>query len=275
MQEWFLKWLKEKTLYRYVVTELDKSGKRHLHACFVWMTPIAGNKIKDTVWTYGYMKYQKDESNRRFSIKVNVMYDDKWYQEYLSKDENREVLDNVWASPDVIGEFYPTEEVQKACQIIGQASQSRDSNLHMCEMFREWVDEHGIEYDAIAAGEWLNRFYIDRCLSFDRKKWKEQHELLIRYTWNRWRITDWQRKLANEHGTYQGGGFESLGKRKLTVFKDDTIYDEKDADHIILSSTQTQGQRTASTRSGETDQSSVYQAEEDDEVQEECDEGSI
>jgi quinol monooxygenase YgiN len=109
--------------------------------------------MKDTIWTYGYMPCQRYDSIRRAAMKVNVMYDDKWYQDYLSKDPNRFVLDNVWAEPDAIQEYHPSKEVQEACKGNGKAAESRNGNLHLCETFTEWVDDEGIEYDAIAVAE--------------------------------------------------------------------------------------------------------------------------
>lgn len=230
MQKWIVGYLQRSTEYRYIVTELDKSGKVHLHACCIWNKETRGDNIKETIWNYGYLKYQKDQSNKKFCIMINVMYDDKWYQEYLRKDANRVVLENVWEQPEVIGKYYPTKEIQEACQAIGEANKSLNTNRDMCQAFQEWVDERGIcPGDAIAAAEWLNRYYMDRYLLIDKRVFKQKLDLLVRITWNKWRAQSWQREFAKEYGCYNGGGDVSLRKFGCTIFKDDPMVDSVDA----------------------------------------------
>jgi len=271
MQNWIVGYLRRQTLYRYVVTELDKSGKVHLHACCIWNKETRGDNIKETIWNHGYLKYQKDQSLKMFkrgsgSIMINVMYDDKWYQEYLSKDPNRVVLDNVWGEPDIIRQYYPSKEVQEDCQRIGEANKSRNANLDMCQAFQSWVDERGVNAgDAIAAAEWLNRYHMDRYLLIDKRIYKQKLDLLVRITWNKWRVQSWQRDVAKEYGCYNGGGYVSLRERGCTVFKDPMVTSNEDADHELFS--QTQGPDAGSTGPHqEITEQSVHEAQDDDET---------
>lgn len=275
MQKWIVGYLQRSTEYRYIVTELDKSGKVHLHACCIWNKETRGDNIKETIWKHGYMKYQKDQSNKKFCIMINVMYDDKWYQEYLSKDANRVVLENVWEQPEVIGKYYPTKEIQEACQAIGEANKSRNANRDMCQAFQEWVDERGIvPGDAIAAAEWLNRYHMDRYLLIDKRIFKQKLDLLVRITWNKWRAQSWQREVAKEYGCYNGGGDVSLREFGCTVFKDDLMVDSVDAsdnDAQLLSVSETEVDESAQSPgetgiSEEVSQESLYETEQDDEV---------
>lgn len=273
MIKWLLRWLDGNTIHRYVVTELDKSGKEHLHACVIWNTKIAGNTLKDRIWTYGYMKYQRDDSVRRVAIKINVLYDNKWYQEYLRKDPNRELLEDEWPKQsDQLEPYYPSKEEQKTCQAIGKAGVARNGNLHMCEAFSQWCDAEGVEYDPIAAGEWLNRYYMDRHIQFDRKKWREQHELLIRTAWNKWRLTEWQKAIAREHGGYSGGGYGNLADNGATVFKD-TPESSPDALHIQGDRiTEAQGEQPGSSGLQQEEQEEpLYSTSQDEQVHEESD----
>jgi hypothetical protein len=217
------------------------------------------------------MKYQRDDSVRRVAIKINVLYDNKWYDEYLSKDPNRELLEDEWPKQsDQLEPYYPTKEEQKTCESIGKAAFARNGNLHMCEAFSQWCDNEGVEYDPIAAGEWLNRYYMDRHIQFDRKKWREQHELLIRTAWNKWRLTEWQKAIAREHGGYTGGGYMGLEETGVTVFKDHQQMAAKDADHQLLSVTQTQGELASSSGLHQEESCEpVHSEEEDQQVHEE------
>lgn len=270
MQKWVVGYLQRQTEYRYIVTELDKSGKVHLHACCIWNKETRGDNIKETIWNYGYLKYQKDQSKKKFCIMINVMYDDKWYQEYLRKDSNRVVLENVWEQPEVIGKYYPTKEIQEACKAIGEANKSSNANRDMCQAFQEWVDDRGINAgDAIAAAEWLNRYHMDRFLLIDKRIFKQKLDLLVRITWNRWRAQEWQRECAREYGCYQGGGDVSLREIGCTIFKDVEAEKEVDAsenDAQLFSVTQAQGGSAGPTGSHqEITEQSVHEEEAHDE----------
>jgi hypothetical protein len=268
MQKWTVGYLRKMTKYRFVVTELDKSGKVHLHACCIWNKETRGDNIKETLFK-GYMKYQKDQSVKKFCIMLNVLYDDKWYQDYLRKDPNRVILENVWGEPDELKQYYPSKEVQEDCQRIGEANKSRNANLDMCTAFQEWVDERGIwNDDAIAAAEWLNRWHMDRYLLIDRKIFRQKLDLLVRSTWNRWRAQEWQKEIAKEYGCYQGGGDVSLRERGVTIFKGDGVFTDEDADHVIFS--QTQGELASSSGvQQENPQEPVHSPEEGEQVHEE------
>jgi len=274
MQTWLVGYLRKMTMYRYVVTELDKSGKVHLHACCIWNKETRGDHIKETLWNYGYHKYQKDQSNKKFCIMVNVLYDDKWYQEYLSKDPNRTVLDNVWGEPDDIKQYYPSKEVQEDCQRIGEAAKSRNANIDMCQDFQRWVDERQIENnDGFAAAEWLKRWHTDRRLLIDPRIFKQKWNLLINVTWNKWRIEDWMKKMCNDRGCYSGGADVSLREQGCTVFKDPMVTSDEDADHQLFS--QTQGELTGPPGADqEITEQSVHETQDDDETSSFSDERS-
>ena len=265
MQEWTVGYLRKMTKYRFVVTELDKSGKVHLHACCIWNKETRGDNIKETLFK-GYLKYQKDQSVKKFCIMLNVLYDDKWYQDYLRKDPNRVILENVWGEPDELKQYYPSKEVQEDCKAIGEANKSRNANLDMCTAFQEWVDERGIQRnDAIVAAEWLNRWHMDRYLLIDRRIFRQKLDLLVRITWNKWRVQEWQKEIAKEYGCYQGGGDVSLREQGATIFKGDVDMTDEDADHQLFS--QTQGVLPGSSGAHqEITEQSVHQAQDDDET---------
>ena len=244
MQNWTVGYLRKMTKYRFVVTELDKSGKVHLHACCIWNKETRGDNIKETLFK-GYLKYQKDQSIKKFCIMMNVLYDDNWYQDYLRKDPNRVILENVWGEPDELKQYYPPKEVQEACKAIGEANKSRNANLDMCTAFQEWADQRGIQHnDVLAASEWLNRWYMDRYLLIDRRIFKQKLDLLVRITWNKWRNQEWQKENAKEYGCYQGGGDVSLRETGVTIFKDDVDMADENAE--VSSESQTPGELTGS-----------------------------
>jgi hypothetical protein len=203
-----------------------------------------------------------------------VLYDDNWYQDYLRKDPNRVILENVWGEPDELKQYYPSKEVQEACKAIGEANKSRNANLDMCTAFQEWADKRGIQRnDALAAAEWLNRWHMDRYLLIDRRIFKQKLDLLVRVTWNKWRVQEWQKETAKEYGCYQGGGDVSLREQGATIFKGDIDMTDEDADHVIFS--QTQGELASSSGlQQEIEEEPVHSTQEDEQVHEESDSAS-
>jgi len=203
-----------------------------------------------------------------------VMYNDLWFQEYLRKDPNRVVLENVWEQPEVIGKYYPSKEKQEACKVIGEASKSRDANRDMCEAFQQFVAEGGVKVnDVLTASEWLNRWHMDRCLLIDKRLFKQKLDLIVRLTWNKWRNQDWQVQVAKEYGCYQGGGDTRLREFGCTVFKDDPSVFEDHANSEILPQPQQPLLRNESSRSETSpDCSTVHDAQQDEQESSQHDE---
>jgi hypothetical protein len=194
-----------------------------------------------------------------------VLYDNDWYEDYLSKDPNRVILENVWCEPDELKQYYSSKKVQEACKAIGEARKSRNANSDMCETFQQWVHERGIkDNDGFAAAEWLKRWHTDRRLLIDPRIFKQKWNLLMNVTWNKWRIEDWMKKMCNERGCYQGGGDVSLREHGCTVFKDDVDMTDENAE--VSSESQTQGELTGSPQlQQEIEVEPVHEQGEDDE----------
>jgi len=111
-QDLITNWVRKNTVMHYMVIETGESGRRHMHALFVFKTPRDPRKIKDNVWTRMVQPHHSD-SLARIAVKVQVCPGNKWYDEYLQKEPGRELISNTW-DPESAQEYFPTEQIQEA-----------------------------------------------------------------------------------------------------------------------------------------------------------------
>jgi len=98
----------------HVVIEHGESGKRHLHACFIFKDSRHKAKIQSNVWDRHVKPFHPD-SISRYAVKVQVCPGNDWYTEYLRKEQNVEVLATNW-DPEAAKDHFPTQQVQEALQ---------------------------------------------------------------------------------------------------------------------------------------------------------------
>lgn len=100
------------TAQAYVVTEHGESGKLHLHAVMLYKESRESKKIQDNVWQRMVKPYHSD-SIGRVAVKVQVCPGNKWYDEYLQKEQGVSVLLDTY-DRETSDEYFPTEAVQEA-----------------------------------------------------------------------------------------------------------------------------------------------------------------
>jgi len=100
------------TVHAYVVTEHGESGKLHLHAVMLYKDSRDSKKIQDNVWQR-MVKPHHPDSIGRVAVKVQVCPGNKWYDEYLQKEQDVSVLLDTYDREASI-DFFPTEAVQEA-----------------------------------------------------------------------------------------------------------------------------------------------------------------
>lgn len=130
----FVNYLKKKTIYSYVVSEVGTNGKLHLHASAVWNVPVEKRNIFD-YWSKK-MVTQYEGSIGRYAVKVTVMYNHDWYDEYLRKG-GTVLYDNY--DRDRIDQYFPTAEQQEHLQSLKGVSTQR---THLYDqLLAEWEDK--------------------------------------------------------------------------------------------------------------------------------------
>lgn len=134
--EVLIKWLEKKADMWHVVAEHGTTGKRHLHALMCRKTPTAKRSIQDTLWKK--FKESHSDSVQKYAIRVDVLYDDRWYREYLSKEDTHVLLSSKYDA-SLEHEYYATAEQQVQLQSIVTVSELVDPFYgDLAEKFTEW-----------------------------------------------------------------------------------------------------------------------------------------
>jgi len=107
----------KKCKYGYVVLE-TAANKIHLHACLAFETHRNESKLRENIWDR-YVKKHHPDSIGEVAVKMSVQYNHTWYDEYLSKEEERRVLyDNY--DRDAITSLFPDAHTQDILQSAGK-----------------------------------------------------------------------------------------------------------------------------------------------------------
>ena len=110
--ELFVKWTNKHGRYFRVITEKTEQVKRHLHSIIVFKAPKRKDWIKVSLkallnmTTEEYNAFKSFRFSRGAKVEaIHTAYDDKYYSEYLNKDDLEEVILDNW-DPDAVHEYY-------------------------------------------------------------------------------------------------------------------------------------------------------------------------
>lgn len=122
-QDELARYICKNTLMNYTVIETGANDRRHLHALLIFKEGKQTRKIQNNVWARFVKPYHGD-SISRIAVKVQVCPGNKWFDEYLQKEPDREVLSNTWDR--VLAEdYFPTpvqqESLIERSKLKGQA----------------------------------------------------------------------------------------------------------------------------------------------------------
>lgn len=130
----FVKYVKKKSQFAFIVSEVGDNGKKHLHACCVWVAPVEKRNIYD-YWAKK-MVTEYPGSIGRYAVKVTVQYNHLWYDEYLRKGGHVH-FDNY--DRDKVAEYFPTDEQQAALVHIKNNPEVR---IHLADqILSEWIEK--------------------------------------------------------------------------------------------------------------------------------------
>lgn len=121
-----LKWCKRMSTCAYVVAERGANNKRHLHFALYFEKARCKQNLQEDMWKR--VKKWHGDSISRFAVHVANMYDHRWYDEYLKKEADVEILLDTY-DRDVVGKHFPTAE-QQLHFIALQGQKIVDSCLH-------------------------------------------------------------------------------------------------------------------------------------------------
>lgn len=161
LEEELIKALKkhaEKHLYAYAVIERGHSGKKHLHMC------LCGHVAKELKhWREPFAKLMKKYHPSCYMKKALVtttQYNHKWYDEYLLKEVDREVLyDNY--NRELVGTHFPPQEIQDRLQAIRATSNLGDKFYSGHE--ERWIEHSADDASYESACEYFQyRMYVQR-----------------------------------------------------------------------------------------------------------------
>lgn len=111
-QKSLVKHIRATTVHAYVVTEHGESGKLHLHAVLLYKDPRCTKILQSNVWERQVKKFHPD-SIGKIAVKVQVCPGNKWYDEYLQKEQDCTVLLDTYDREAAL-DFFPTEAVQES-----------------------------------------------------------------------------------------------------------------------------------------------------------------
>lgn len=111
-QKALVKHIRSTTVHAYVVTEHGESGKLHLHAVLLYKEPRCSKILQSNVWERQVKKFHSD-SIGRIAVKIQVCPGNRWYDEYLQKEQDCSVLLDTYDREAAL-EYFPTEAVQES-----------------------------------------------------------------------------------------------------------------------------------------------------------------
>lgn len=158
----------KKYLSAYAVLERGSSGKLHFHAACCAATCKETKHWKEQ-WVNIMMKYHPD-SNSKKGVDVRVMYDHRWYNEYLRKEQDVYVVYDKY-NIDCVTEYFPSQEIQTELQTISSKCCVGDD--YMVKLEARWIEysPDGASYeDAVEFLKWRMNCQRDMQVITDKRR---------------------------------------------------------------------------------------------------------
>jgi len=158
-QEAIVKYVKEQCCFAFVVTEHGKNGKLHLHAFLCFDTHRERKKLQENINNRLVKKNGHPDAKNGLATKVTVAYKHDWYDTYLRKEEDAQVLyDNY--NRELVTDYFPEQAVQEYLQAHSRASGPVDQ--HMAEHKRRWTASYPDDSSYESAIQYLKRrMYVE------------------------------------------------------------------------------------------------------------------
>jgi hypothetical protein len=136
----FVNWVKKGTVMHHIVSEHGSSGTKHLHALLCYERPRVKADIQEYVWKHHVRDHNEGANVGKYAVRVDVLYDDKWHSEYLSKEVTHEVISSEYDAT-AESEYYPAPGVKEELEGIAAHYARSDFWGDLATKFKEWYAE--------------------------------------------------------------------------------------------------------------------------------------
>lgn len=209
-QKAIVNYIRSNCEYGYVVLETGRSGKLHLHAVMVYSNHKDRKKLQENLTMRQVRSNGHPEAKNGLAVKVQVCPGHRWYDEYLRKESDVEVIYNNY-DRERVTEYFPTEAVQEFLQTH---TTSGVADKYMAEHERQWIEQYPDDSSYECAIKYLKtRMYVERDMMViqDKRRLCQLAFALYEY---RNHITDVNVEEAG-HATRMTGNF-STDSREYT-----------------------------------------------------------
>lgn len=144
--------------FAYAVLEHGNSGKRHAHIAVLTPKETERATLQESWWKR--IKNAYPGSVGRIAVVVNIMYNNDWYNEYLRKEDGREVIYDNYDS-DIVSECFPTSEQQaQLVELVGKPTPRMHYTHDLCD---SWESLYPSDSSYESAIRFLNhRMFIEK-----------------------------------------------------------------------------------------------------------------
>lgn len=102
--------------FYHIVIEKDKKDVRHLHAIVLYPEYKNRRDLQGNIWKRFVKPFHMDDGSiGKFAVKVQVAPGSEWYDDYLNKQDDVEVLATKW-DDDVVDDYWPDDATQQFLQ---------------------------------------------------------------------------------------------------------------------------------------------------------------
>lgn len=161
----FTKWAKKADMH-HIVAEHGASGTKHIHALLCFKEPKVKRMLADYIWRHHVKLHNEGANIQKYAVRVDVLYDNKWHDEYLSKESTHEVISSEYDA-DNESEYYPIPGVKE--ELEGLTVRNARSNFwdDVISKLKTWWSNRHPERD-IDTFDWgsfnveqVHKFYME------------------------------------------------------------------------------------------------------------------
>ena len=162
VSEALVRYIQKKCYYAYAVAERDSKGVRHLHAAITMKVSTEKNDLVGYFWKL--VQPHHPDSIRKYAIDVHAQHDHRWYDEYLKKQVDVEVLYDKYDAVEV-AKFFPTDGQQEELMqaVVTGRSAGSVGDKYIDDLVKQWTEYDPTGSDYEDAGKFINyRMYVAR-----------------------------------------------------------------------------------------------------------------
>lgn len=154
----FTKWAKKATMY-HIVAEHGATGTKHLHALLCYDEPKIKRNLQDYIWRHHVKGHNEGANIQKYAVRVDVLYDNRWHAEYLSKEADHEVITSEYDA-EKESEYYPESGVKESLEELKTHFARSDFWGDLAKKFETWyLEQHHFIRPTTFNIEHIHKFY--------------------------------------------------------------------------------------------------------------------